>query len=939
MALLNVNSLLAHIDELKIFTSANALDVLIINETKLDSMVDNREVNIPGYEIIRNDRRINGREGGGVCIYIRCNLNYTLRDDLEVENLETLVIQVNKLRSKPILISTWYRPPDTPITIFDNFEELIGKMDSTGHEIFLLGDFNVDFMPGANANNTNKLKDIFATYGLEQQINEPTRVTSNASTLIDLCATNTATKIVNSGVLHLGISDHSLIYMTYKTKYERSGKRIIEIRSMKNFRKEQYLWDLEQQNWNDIKLSSDPNTMWSKWKSMLMECIDRHAPLRHKRVGNRRSPWITSQLQREMRKRDYLKQKAVREDNYQIWEQFKHARNHTNNLIKTAKREYFVNNFEINKSNSKETWNLINQLSSRSSKKSVNISEIKTGTNVINTPTELAETFNLHFSTVGKKLAAEIPNENMEPEDYMQRTQHRFSLKAPTVSTVYKLLENINVRKATGLDGVSNKLLKFAAHIVAPSLTEIFTTSINTGIFPTEWKIARVTPIFKKGKKNDLNNYRPISVIPTVAKILEKIVYEQLFSYFNDNLLTPCQSGFRSFHSTLTALTEATNNWSVNIDNGLLNGVVFLDLKKAFDTIEHSIILRKLQFYGIEQESLKWFQSYLDDRKQVCCVNGHMSNSLSVSCGVPQGSNLGPLLFLIYINDLPNCLSTASPRMFADDTNVSLASSTLFELENMLNQEFQNLNIWLKVNKLSLNIAKTEFMIIGSRQRLNVNVDGHINISINDQPIKKVNETETLGMTIDQHLTWSKQVEEKSKKISSAIGALKRIRPFITIDVANKIYKTIIQPHLDYCSTVWDGLGVTLLDKIQKLQNRAARIITQSSYYTSASSLLEELGWDNVLTRWKKQKAILMFKTLNNRAPEYLRNLFIDRNTHYDLRNAGGKLNLPRSRTDYLKRSFSYSGAQLWNNLPESIRTIKSLKNFKKAIQNYFEND
>ena len=439
------------------------------------------------------------------------------------------------------------------------------------------------------------------------------------------------------------------------------------------------------------------------------------------------------------------------------------------------------------------------------------------------------------------------------------------------------LLENIDVRKATGLDGVSNKLLKLAAHIVAPTLTEIFTTSINTGIFPTEWKIAKVTPIFKKGKKNDLNNYRPISVIPTVAKIFEKVVYEQLFSYFNDNnLLTSCQSGFRSFHSTLTALTEATNSWSVNIDNGLLNGVVFLDLKKAFDTIDHSIILRKLKFYGIEQESLKWFQSYLHDRKQVCCVNGHMSNSRSVSCGVPQGSNLGPLLFLIYINDLPNCLSTASPRMFADDTNVSLASSTLHELENVLNQELQNLNIWLKVNKLSLNIAKTEYMIIGSRQRLNVNVDGSINITINNKPVKKVNETQTLGMTIDQHLTWGRHVEEISKKISSAIGALKRIRPTITIGVANKIYKAIIQPHIDYCSTVWDGLGVTLLDKIQKLQNRASRIITQSNYYTSASNLLEELGWDNVSTRWKKQKAILMFKTLNNRAPEYLRNLFTD---------------------------------------------------------------
>ena len=257
----------------------------------------------------------------------------------------------------------------------------------------------------------------------------------------------------------------------------------------------------------------------------------------------------------------------------------------------------------------------------------------------------------------------------------------------------------------------------------------------------------------------------------------------------------------------------------------------------------------------------------------------------------------------------------------------------------MLNRELQNVNIWLKANKLSLNIAKTEFMVIGSRQRLNVNADGNINITINDQSIKKVSETEKSGMIIDQHLTWSRHVEEKSKKISSGIDALKRIRPFITTDTANKIYKAIIQPRIDYCSTVWDGLGITSLDKIQKLQNRAARIITQSTYYTSASSLLEDLGWDNVSSRWKKHKATLMFKILNNKDPEYLRNLFTDRNTQYSLRNSGDKLNLPRPRTDYVKRSFSYCGVHLWNNLPESIRTINSLKEFKQAIQSHYKND
>ena len=210
-----------------------------------------------------------------------------------------------------------------------------------------------------------------------------------------------------------------------------------------------------------------------------------------------------------------------------------------------------------------------------------------------------------------------------------------------------------------------------------------------------------------KGKTDDPNNYRPISIIPTVAKIFEKIVYDQLCEYLNDNnLLTHCQSGFRSLHSTLTALIEATNCWSVNIDNGLVNGVIFIDLKKAFDTIDHSVLIRKLHKYGVDRSSLKWFESYLCDRSQKCSINGHLSNIAPVSCGVPQGSNLGPLLFLVYINDLPNCLSLASPRMFADDTNITFAASTTADLENVINSELRNLNCWLVTNKLSLNIAK-----------------------------------------------------------------------------------------------------------------------------------------------------------------------------------------------------------------------------------------
>lgn len=231
---------------------------------------------------------------------------------------------------------------------------------------------------------------------------------------------------------------------------------------------------------------------------------------------------------------------------------------------------------------------------------------------------------------------------------YLEVTKTTFSLKDPLVSVVRKLLAKLNERKAAGLDNIPSRLLKMAGNIIAPSLTLIFIKSINTGIFPTEWKLARVTPIFKKGKRDDPHNYRPISIIPTVAKIFEKTIYDQLCDYLNDNnLLTHCQSGFRSLHSTLTALIEATNSWSVNIDNGLVNGVIFIDLEKAFDTIDHTILVRKLRKYGVDSGSLKWFESYLCDRNQKCSANGHLSNTTPVSCGVPQGSNLGPLLFLV----------------------------------------------------------------------------------------------------------------------------------------------------------------------------------------------------------------------------------------------------------------------------------------------------
>ena len=282
-----------------------------------------------------------------------------------------------------------------------------------------------------------------------------------------------------------------------------------------------------------------------------------------------------------------------------------------------------------------------------------------------------------------------------------------------------------------------------------------------------------------------------------------------------------------------------------------------------------------------------------------------MSFAPPVSCGIPQGSNLGPLLFLVYINHLPNCLRLTSPRMFADDTNITFAL-------NGLNLELRSLNIWLISNKLSLNIAKTEFMVIGSNQRLNSFSDNQVNVEIDAKLITKVKDAKSLGVIIDEHLSWSNHVGDLSEKISSAIGALKRIRPYISKRTALQIYQALILPHFDYCSSVWGDCNLTLSDKLQKLQSRAARAITRSNYDTSATFLLNLLNWDDLTTRRLKLKAILMFKTINGLTPAYLQNSFSTRSTQYNVRNVEAKLELPLPRTNYGKRAFCYSGALLW---------------------------
>ena len=344
--------------------------------------------------------------------------------------------------------------------------------------------------------------------------------------------------------------------------------------------------------------------------------------------------------------------------------------------------------------------------------------------------------------------------------------------------------------------------------------------------------------------------------------------------------------------------------------------------------------MRKLELYGIKGQSLSLLKSYLTNRNQKCQIQNSFSSERLITCGVPQGSILGPLFFLLYINDLPRCLNKTKPRMFADDTNLTASGDSVPIVQAAVNSDLENLRKWLIANKLSLNVAKTEFMLIGSKSMIKKISDPQPNVFINNKQIKRVYKCKTLGLTIDQYLSWKSNTEIICKKICAGISAIRRIKPFVDKQTPISIYNAIVRPYFDYCCEVWDVFGETQSKRLQKLQNRAARIILDASNDVNHTIALHTLGWEPLSMERKKAKAKMMFKILNNMGPRSLTDLFSYKSekTEYHLRDISKSLCLPKPQTDYMKKSFMYDGAKLWNSIPKNIRESKSLSSFHQKI-------
>ena len=925
---LNSRSLLNKLDDLEMINSSILFKfrAIAITETWLSENTAPL-IKLEGYNFIYKNRL--HKQGGGVGLFLNEHINAKIREDLCLtsDSCEWLAVEIiqnhlkfkNTQKSKNfknIIIYVVYKPPNTNSLIFmDALHASLIKAQAKNNIIYLTGDFNIDILNDDCHGIGNDFTNMLFSLNFFPLITCPTRLTSTTATLIDNIFTNHLNKHC-SGLLYSDISDHLPIFTL-------SSNKMLEIANNKksdtfhNFKNsnilllKNYLHDYD---WTHINNSSNANEAFSELITAINNGINICCPVTKSKNVKKKQQWITNGLLKSINTKNSLYKKFLTnpcEKNKII---FINYRNRLNIIKRKAKKFFYTNQLNSYKNDIKKTWKLINQ--------TINKCDIKSFPNLlimdnkqISDPVEICNAFNNSFiSTINDLVKTEFksitPNNINSQTTTFISNPNSFFMMSTDENEIKNIVKKLKNSSCAGDDNISNSLLKHIIPSIATPLSMCINLSLNTGVFPNQLKTSKVIPIFKGGDRNSVDNYRPISLISSLSKVMEKIVYTRMIHFADQNgIISKNQFGFVKNCSTEQAILNLTQTISNNIDAKLLTLGVFLDISKAFDSINHELLLKKLYCYGMRGTIYNWLESYLANRNQYISLNSATSSLLYVQYGVPQGSILGPLLFLLFINDLVHVSKLLKCILYADDTTLLISGHDIKEMTSILNQELTAIQNWFNENHLKLNIKKSRCILFGPKIVTNIL---NFKLFLNNEVIPRVESFKFLGVVICSNLSWKNHINLISNKISKSLGIINRLKLIFSQNILKNLYYSLIYPYLNYCLLAWGNCSKTHLRCLTRCQNSFVRIYLNLNRFEHISEYFKIINILTIDQLFVIKSMLFLYKLINL-------NLFCVFNIF-----------LPNLTNCVKQRSIS-----IWNELPHVMKSCNHYIAFKRSLIKY----
>ena len=877
---------------------------------------------------------------------------------------ESLSIKI-KFGKNKFIITNVYRSPNPPqnFSISDALTAFLSDLDQLLNDISVLGltsfvvlDANLNLLT-ENSTNIDYIDTIMSN-GYLQIISKANRIQGNSISSIDHILTNSLQSTHDVGTLINDISDHLINFMfipTSKTNQENSftNKRVMSKLNMERFRD-----CLNNLSWRNVTNNNNVDEafhlFWTEFKSFYDLCFPLTKTKFNKNI-HAKQPFMTKGLLVSRSKKAVLHKTFLNNPSITNKQKYITYRNLYSSIIRTSKKLHYESCFKKYKKNAKKTWDLIREVTFGYECKKTNVEKITVNDTEVTDPQLIADEFNNFFTKIGSNISENILPTVTTPDKYLNDLPEIRQLDLGQTGPVHfcDILKTFESKKSQDLDGISIELLKFISTAISTPLSHIFNLSLSTGIFPSRLKTSRTVPIHKNGRADLCDNYRPISLLSTLSKILEKIVSIQLVNHLELNkLIYKNQFGFQRHKSTEQHLTLLSNFVATAINDNKYCIGVFLDLKKAFDVCSHPILLKKLKKLGVSGTSLEWFKSYLSDRKQCVDINGKISGTKNIPISVLQGSILGPILFLCYINDLPGS-TLLYTLLFADDTACLASGPNLPDLINYVNTELNKIAVWFRANKMAVNAEKTKYIIFHAKNK-NVNPGNSVLVFDNNEPGQLYKDDlvyplcrvhshhpdishqsyKLLGVWLDENLTYDVHIKKLCSKLTRALFFLRRSQNFLTDKALLSLYYAIFHSHLLYCPIIVSSTSSTNLKRVLTLQKKAIRITARAKNLTHTRPLfskLKVLPHDLII---KQSKLQFMHSIRFGYAPASFNAIWplnANREHDYQLRN-NQEFVLPAPRIEFFKKQPIYTLPHEWNSLGD-IRFQNNMVTFRIALK------